>query len=253
MTRVAFLKQLDYLLQDIDERDRRDALDYYSDYMDEAGVKDMDDVNGLLDTPEKIAMSIRSSLNEDTKENGEYGDQGYVNMNVEPENKVPDIYENTKRKAENEKRDYSWADSETERTTYEENESGNNKNNLGKWILIGIICVLGLPVILGVGGGLIGAVFGILGCLIGVIFGVGGGAIGGLFSGVVLFFGGIGRMMTSVPQGILMMGISLLSMAVGILLMMLLILICSRFIPWLIRSIVALFRRLFRRDGGAGA
>ena len=36
MTRMDFLKQLEYLLQDIDEKDREDALEYYRDYMDEA-------------------------------------------------------------------------------------------------------------------------------------------------------------------------------------------------------------------------
>ena len=34
MTRMDFLKQLEYLLQDIDEKDREDALEYYRDYMD---------------------------------------------------------------------------------------------------------------------------------------------------------------------------------------------------------------------------
>ena len=31
MTRMEFLKQLEYLLQDIDEKDREDALAYYMD------------------------------------------------------------------------------------------------------------------------------------------------------------------------------------------------------------------------------
>ena len=63
MTRMEFLKQLEYLLQDIDEKDREDALAYYMDYMDEAGLSETDIVDGLLDMPEKIAMSIRSSMN----------------------------------------------------------------------------------------------------------------------------------------------------------------------------------------------
>ena len=65
MTRMEFLKQLEYLLQDIDEKDREDALAYYMDYMDEAGLSETDIVDGLLDVPEKIAMSIRSSMNEE--------------------------------------------------------------------------------------------------------------------------------------------------------------------------------------------
>ena len=55
MTRMDFLKQLEYLLQDIDEKDREDALEYYRDYMDEAGISEFASVDGLLDVPEKIA------------------------------------------------------------------------------------------------------------------------------------------------------------------------------------------------------
>ena len=37
MTRDAFMKELAYLLQDMDTEDRQDALQYYNDYFDEAG------------------------------------------------------------------------------------------------------------------------------------------------------------------------------------------------------------------------
>ena len=76
MTRMDFLKQLEYLLQDIDEKDREDALDYYRDYMDEAGISEFASVDGLLDTPEKIAISIRASLNSDDETQSEFSEQG---------------------------------------------------------------------------------------------------------------------------------------------------------------------------------
>ena len=37
MNREQFMKQLSYLLQDISDEDRTDALDYYENYLDEAG------------------------------------------------------------------------------------------------------------------------------------------------------------------------------------------------------------------------
>ena len=92
MTRMDFLKQLEYLLQDIDEKDREDALEYYRDYMDEAGISEFASVDGLLDVPEKIAISIRASLNDDNEEQNEFSEQGVSDSRWEPQKHMPDIY-----------------------------------------------------------------------------------------------------------------------------------------------------------------
>ena len=39
-----FLKELEYLLQDIPEEEKRDAISYYQDYLEEAGEKQEDAV-----------------------------------------------------------------------------------------------------------------------------------------------------------------------------------------------------------------
>ena len=82
MRREMFLKQLDYLLQDIDEKDRQDALDYYRDYLDEAGIGPTDDVGTLLESPEQIAFSIRTSLNGNVDEQIEISEQGFKNIHT---------------------------------------------------------------------------------------------------------------------------------------------------------------------------
>lgn len=251
MTRVEFLKQLEYLLQDLDEKDREDALNYYKDYMDEAGLSDHDIVDGVLDMPERIAMSLRASLNTQTDENVEYSEQGYININVEPEDRVPDVYGGSRHQNSNDDWDYSWQSSSSEQSEYHQEVPEVKNRNLGKWILIGILCILGFPLILGVGGGVIGIVFGIFGGIIGLVFGLVGGALGFLIGGVVTFGVGIGRLFVSTPQGLMVMGIALLMIAVGILLAMFTVVLCSRFIPWLIRSIVGLFRGILNRKGGA--
>ena len=92
MTRMDFLKQLEYLLQDIDEKDREDALEYYRDYMDEAGISEFASVDGLLDVPEKIAISIRASLNDDSEEQNEFSEQGVSDSRWESQKHMPDIY-----------------------------------------------------------------------------------------------------------------------------------------------------------------
>ena len=76
MTRATFLERLEYLLRDVSEQERCDALDYYIAYMDDAGLLNSDSVDGLLETPEKIAESIRRSLN-GSEDTGEFSERGY--------------------------------------------------------------------------------------------------------------------------------------------------------------------------------
>ena len=44
MSREEFMKELEYLLQDIGEEERSDALAYYRDYLDEAGPENEEKV-----------------------------------------------------------------------------------------------------------------------------------------------------------------------------------------------------------------
>ena len=53
------MKQLSYLLQDISDEDRTDALDYYENYLDEAGFGYETDITNELGSPERIAAIIR--------------------------------------------------------------------------------------------------------------------------------------------------------------------------------------------------
>ena len=237
MRREMFLKQLDYLLQDIDEKDRQDALDYYRDYLDEAGIGPTDDVGTLLESPEQIAFSIRTSLNGNVDEQIEISEQGFKNIHTNERPGVLDIYGN-KEQLEDE-------------CVITEVESKNSSKS--KLILIIVTCIVLAPVILGIGGSLVGLVFGILGTIIGLIFGAAGVAIGCMIGGVVLFVMSVIHMITSVPQGIFMMGAALLLLAVGILCAMLTVVIFQRMIPWIIENIRKLLNKLFCKDGGGCA
>lgn len=254
MTRVEFLEQLEYLLQDIDDRDRADALDYYRDYMDEAGVRENDTVEQLLESPEKIAVSLRISLTGNEEEQLESGEQGFKNSHAEAAAKVPDIY-GRQEESKSERCDdaYEAAFDYDYAQEVVSSETKEKKSHLGKILLIVFLCLVGSPIIFGIGGSIIGLVFGILCGILGLVLGVAGGAIGFLIGGIIVFVMSIVQMMTAIPQGVFMMGISLLMVAVGILLAMLTITLFKRFIPWLIQTVVKLFRRIFHRDGGEKA
>ena len=58
MTRDEYMKELAYLLQDIQDEDKEDALQYYRDYFDEAGPEKERDIITELGSPERIASMI---------------------------------------------------------------------------------------------------------------------------------------------------------------------------------------------------
>ena len=77
MTRDEFMKELAYLLQDIQDEDKEDALQYYMDYFDEAGPDREADVVRELGSPERIASIIRSDIAGNLKDGGEFTESGY--------------------------------------------------------------------------------------------------------------------------------------------------------------------------------
>ena len=77
MKKEEFIRQLEYLLQDIQEDDKRDAIDYYSDYLEEAGPGREAEVLEGFGSPERIASMIRTELLGGMEGAGEFTDNGY--------------------------------------------------------------------------------------------------------------------------------------------------------------------------------
>ena len=71
-----FLKELDYLLQDIPEEEKRDAISYYEDYLQEAGEKQEEAIREF-GSPERVAAMIRADLAGSLEEGGSFTDSGY--------------------------------------------------------------------------------------------------------------------------------------------------------------------------------
>lgn len=76
MSKEEFMRKLEYLLSDIPEEEKKDALDYYQDYLEEAG--DMaDKAIEEFGSPERIAAIIRSDIRGDLKDGGSFTEVGY--------------------------------------------------------------------------------------------------------------------------------------------------------------------------------
>ena len=60
MNREEFMRQLERLLQDISESERREALEYYNSYFDDAGEENESRVIQELGSPGKVAAIIKA-------------------------------------------------------------------------------------------------------------------------------------------------------------------------------------------------
>lgn len=74
MNKIEFLKKLDKKLRYLPKEDREDAISYYTEYLEDMGISDTDDVSDKLGNPTEIAAGIIAECTEkkleDNKENG---------------------------------------------------------------------------------------------------------------------------------------------------------------------------------------
>lgn len=200
MNRVEFMRQLESLLWDLSESDRLDAIAYYNDYFDEAGAENEERVLKELGSPERVAAMIKADLNTDGNEQAEYTEQGYSDgrQGVNP------------------------------------NTPATRKQKKALPIaLIIVLLVFAAPVLLGVGGGLLGGILGLAGGLIGLV----AGGIGMLAGGVVSLVSGVIKLVFSPLKGLVLIGTGSLITALGLLIVVFLALCIFKWMPKLFRKI----------------
>lgn len=71
MDRAEFLNRLEAQLLDVPQAEREEALQYYEDYLNDAGDAGDFDILQELGTPEEVADSIRNGLRQDSSGAGE--------------------------------------------------------------------------------------------------------------------------------------------------------------------------------------
>lgn len=216
MNRQEFMRQLEYLLSGIPTSEREDALAYYNNYFDEAGVENEAKVIEELGSPEAVAKIILADVYQD---NSGYG------------NPEPEAYERQVMPKQN-------------RTTGFQGMSQSTK------ILIIILLVFTFPIWIGVVAGLFGALVGILGAVFGVSVGLIGTAVGLLVGGVACIVAGIIRFVLSPVEALVSIGVGAILTAVGLLLALLCLWIVGVWIPKLVKSVVGWIKGLLHRNEG---
>lgn len=119
----------------------------------------------------------------------------------------------------------------------------------GTIVLIVILCILASPFLIGIGGGLLGAVIGIFGGLLGIVIGFGAAAVALIAVGVCLFVYGIVLTFGIPLAGLCLIGAGMICLAIGLLFLWLTVIICGGLIPVIVKGIAKLFNSIFNKGG----
>lgn len=250
MSREEYLNQLAYLLQDIPEDERKEALEFYIDYFEEAGEGQEASVIATLGSPEKVAAQIKSGLMGDDLSAGAYTEAGYCDERFREDNKVPAVGNGENQKKDQEKRQGGY-DREAFRSANSHGYAQRPRRRQNGFMiaLIVALCIFASPVLLAAIGVAAGVVVSVLAVILSVAVGAIALTLAALFGGVVLLAAGVAAMWASPAVGCLMMGGGLLSLAVGILMALAVIWVVGKFVPWAIRGVINFCSRLIRRGG----
>jgi uncharacterized membrane protein len=273
MRKQEFMRSLENLLQDIPNKEREEALNYYLDYLEDAGEENEEAAIKELGSPERVASIIKSDLNGDAfSSKSEFTENGYKNSFFDDSKNeiVKKQYEIEKMKqaerSRNEERNASGSYKTNEHYDSNRDANGNyqnggfdrNQSNQRKepeyvyeyakipkaLIIIAIIFFIpvGIP--------LICAGFGVFIAMVAVIFslvvGFGATAAALTFSGVVVFIFGITKLVIYPMAAMLFCGGGLLVFGLG-LLFAVLTGICARLMPLVFRFTISVIKLPFRR------
>lgn len=286
MNRLEFMDQLEQLLADIPEGERREAIQYYNDYLNDAGVENEEEVLAAFGSPEELAGSIREGLREENADAGEFSETGFLSGGekkafMEPRESAAGSYDRYDRYRNNRyQRGQYWNDRyrnggggrnaqnadgsagsryrgkeayrQQENAGQEEAdgyEAHNRKVRGGLLILLLVLAACAFPVLIPV---TIGVGGGVLGGLLGILAGILGlifGSAAVAIAGVIILGVGIVELFVSPMIGVALTGAGLVMLGVGMLLLWGLGWSVGKGVPALCRIIGNVCRRVFHKGG----
>lgn len=223
MNRLEFMQRLEALLSDISQSEREEALQYYNDYLNDAGVENEQEVLDAMGTPEQLARVIKEGL-EDNGTEGEFTETGYHNEAYEEEVKNEVVKKEDKKRL-----------------------SG------GMIVLLIILCILAMPMLFAALSGLFGAGMGILGGLLGLFVGTAAAGIALFAVALFLFFFGIGELFSIPLVGVCLIGAGILLAGLSLFFIWVTVWLWGTALPWMIRTVVNIFSRILHGKKGEAA
>lgn len=247
MNRLEFLGALERALMDIPEEEREEALNYYNDYLADAGVENEKEAIESLGMPEQIAQSIRADLN-GRGDAGEFTEQGFYGGE---KRYVPS------RSVKEGGKENSGASTGS---SLEDAISAKEKKKYNGWKVLAIVllCVLLAPICLPLAAGIFAAAFGlaiaVLGLFIGIIVFLAAVFLAGfavLLAGILVGIGGLSRLFFNPAGALVATGAGILMTAAGLFLMLVFGWLFVKSTVLVFRGLVNLCRKPFHKRKGA--
>lgn len=223
MNRIEFLAELEKLLQDISAEERKEAVQYYKDYFEDAGLENEQHIIEELGSPKKVAETIKAGLKNGNGENGEYRETGYTDTRFEERN-MPASHEQLHSTGAQEKQK-PWS------------------NNFLKIFLIVAIIVVGAPVVLPLAFAVVCVVLALVFAGFLLLGGLVLAAVAVMISGFVTAVVGIVELFSFPALGLVACGGGMILCVVGLAATVLLVKLCMIVFPIMFRGIVNLCRR----------
>ena len=222
MSKNEFLDQLFELLSDISPDEREEALTYYREYIEDAGLENEEAILEEIGTPEEVASEIKSGIFNKNSQDIDYASNKVKNC--------PETYSSTSQNNQQENASYSG-------NQYQQSNTPQKSSNTVLIILAVIAAILLSPAWLGLLGTVFGAVIGFFATIAALIFGFGLAGVICLFVGVILFIWGFPTILHNPLAGVALLGAGLIVAALGILFLLLTGWFCGVVIPWAVRGI----------------
>lgn len=217
MNRIEFMTELAALLQDVPVEERKEAMQYYNDYFDDAGEEEKDVVKEL-GSPAKVAENIKKDLGIQTE--------------------IPSGG------AQNTGANHTGAQD----TRAQDNGARNvgtqgQRNHIWKIVLLVLVVIFGLPLLLGIGGGVLGLLAGIIATVFSVIL----TAVLVVVSGVLAVVSGIALLIAEPAVGLALIGGGLIAGVCGVIASVLLVKLCVIAFPAAGRWIAKMWNKVKNR------
>ena len=202
MNKTEFLDQLSHLLSDISYEEREEAINYYKEYIEDAGPENEDTALKELGSPNDIAIQIKDGLSNKSEQ-----DNSRIDF------KAPE-----QRTTSNNNSDHGNDKSFTD--TYDVQNINRQKRR--DYIILAIIALaLISPFVLPFVGSLVKVLLVVIAVIFGLVIGFGTASIACLIAGIMLMIIGIVLAIRSPLIGIAIIGSSLIVVSIGILFLVL--------------------------------
>lgn len=227
MNKEDFLKRLEDALTDVSEGEKAEALQYYRDYFEDAGPDKEEEVLASLGAPEEVARNI--------KEEGtfcEYTEKGFQDGTTQSANAVvvPD------QMSSSQNGDQGNANTSSSSQTTKSSDSTTTA-------VVIIIAILTSPVWVPILFSIFGAILSCIGCFIG--FAISGVVLA--IAAIITLVLGITCLFSSPALGAIVIGIALILGVAAILFVLLTVVICKYFIPFLVDCVKKFWSWIFKK------